>query len=67
MTEWLPIETICGNKLGWVKPEMIVSVGPNPFQRTIEYRDNGRIELAQRAYNFPDDEFMRALGLGLVK
>ena len=66
MSDWLPISTVSGSDLGWIKPELVVSVSPGSGQRIIEYRDGDRIRTAQRKFGFDDDEFMRRLGLDLA-
>lgn len=62
--DWLPISSPAGFNMGWVRASHVVRVNPNSGQRTIEfYNHRGEIEVACRAYEFDDEEFMRRLGL----
>lgn len=59
----LPIQSPAGDNEGWIDPSLVVHVAPGSGQRCIQWRDKGQIRTSCRRYGYPDDLFMKALGL----
>lgn len=60
---FLPVTGINDDTVEWIKPEIVLSVGPNPGQRIVTWKDGDRVRVSQRAHNYPDDAFMATLEL----